>query len=171
MIAAPALPYRAPAAEPPTTGRSRPYTAVVLAVVLAVLPFAVIQSPAASLLRRAGVLARPDSFTELYFPDPALLPTRPLPAITFTFAIHNLQQRPMTYTWTADATVTGGTTSLGRGAAPVAPGATATISVSAPLPAWNAHLVGPFLPAPTRVRVTLQHPAQSIDFIIRQSAR
>jgi hypothetical protein len=84
------------------------------------------------------LLPEPERFTELYFTDPAAIPTSTVAGQTmsFAFTIQNLEGVTTTYPYTSyfeDAT--GGTTSLANGIISLPDNASASIPVSYTFPA------------------------------------
>jgi hypothetical protein len=134
-----------------------PYTKVALLVAIALAALLIIQGPASSLLRQWGVLARPDSYTELSFPNRADLPvvTTAGQQVAFQFTIHNNEHRTVTYRWAASVVVGGTTAALDDGTVQLRQGAISTVDAGGVVP-----VVGPTV----LIKVALPLQGQWIDF-------
>ena len=126
---------------------------------IVLVPFILIEGPAAGWLRDLGLLGREERFTELYFPDRSALPsTATIGApLAFDFSLHNREGDTTTYRWKVSVTVSGTGVELAHGHARLDDGEVRRISVvgSTPEPAGAAV-----------VRVTLVAREESIDFPI-----
>jgi hypothetical protein len=134
-----------------------PYTKVVLLLAIALVALLIIQGPASSLLRQWGLLARPDSYTELSFPNRAQLPvvTTAGQQVVFQFTIHNNEHRTVTYRWAATVVVGGNTAPLDQGTVRLRQGALSTV---------DARGVVPVLGPTVMIKVALPAQGQWIDF-------
>lgn len=99
------------------SGRGRWYLVAAVLLVLALLPFALIEGPGAGILNRLGWTDGDESFTELYFPDHLALPRtiEPGAPLAFDFSVRNVEGTTETYTWRVLV-----------GSEPVGPGADST---------------------------------------------
>jgi len=125
--------------------------------VLALLPFVVIDGPAAGWLRGIGLLDRDEQFTELFFPDRQALPTTVTVGspISFNFSLHNREGETVAYRWKAVVVAGGTDVDLARGRSRLDDGEVLRIPVVGPAP----DPVGPAI-----VRVTLVGRDEAIDF-------
>ena len=85
----------------PDAGHWRRYGVWAVLLVLALVPFVIIEGPGARLLGDLGLTDQDESFTELYFPAPSQLPgelTQGAP-LEFDFSIRNDEGTPITYRW------------------------------------------------------------------------
>lgn len=89
------------AGEEPPRDRHRAYTTIAIATVVVVGLLLVLQYAGLGLAGRLSLVARPEQFTELYFPHPATLPTTSRPGrpqrLAFVIADHEGSRRH--YRW------------------------------------------------------------------------
>lgn len=135
--------------------------AVVAALALAAVGIA--QTAAGrSVLRSAGLTAKPSRYTELSFARPMLLPEK-FPhgrfKVTAPFTIHNAGDTPRTYHWTVEEIASGRTTAIAHGRVTEDPGIRRAAN-----PRMWLHCSGR---ERVRVQVRLQDPAESIGWWAR----
>jgi hypothetical protein len=135
----------------------RRYLVWALLVVLALVPFVVIEGPAAGWLRDLGLLDRDERFTELFFPDRRALPATATVGspITFDVAVRNREGEATSYRWKAVVSSGGRDSDLARGHVRMNNGEVRRIHVAG---------TAPEPPGPAVVRVTLVARRESIDF-------
>lgn len=100
----------------PEAGRGRRHLVWLTLLVLALVPFLLIEGHAANVLRRFGLTDRDEAFTELYFPDHVALPTT-LSAgqpFAFDFSIRNREGAPRDYSWQVVVRADASTRSAGQ---------------------------------------------------------
>lgn len=140
------------------------WLAVALVAALALAAVGIAQTAAGrSVLRAAGLTAKPARYTELSFVRPALLPEK-FPhgrfKVTAPFTIHNVGDTPRTYRWTVEEIASGRTTTVARGELTEDPG----IRRGANPRMWLHCSTGQ---QRVRVQVRLQDPAESIGWWAR----
>jgi hypothetical protein len=136
---------------------TRRYVIWTVLIFVVLLPFVLIDGPAAGWLRDLGLLDRDERFTELYFPDRRALPAAVAPGapIAFDIALRNREGGPTSYRWKAVVTTGGTDVDLARGRARIDDGEVRRVPVDGPAPE----------PAgPAVVRVTLVGRTETIDF-------
>ena len=128
-----------------------------LVVVVALIPFVLIEGPGSQWLRNLGVLDRDERFTELYFPDRRALPdaTTVGSPITFDVAVRNVEGEATSYRWRAVVSAGGRDVDLAEGRVRLDDGEVRRIPVVGPAPEPPGLAV---------VRVTLVARDESIDF-------
>jgi hypothetical protein len=85
----------------PDRDRVRRRVLWVALLVLALVPFAIIDGPGADVLSRLGLVDEDETFTELFLSDRAQDPGELTPGgpIAFDFGIHNHEGEPTSYEW------------------------------------------------------------------------
>jgi hypothetical protein len=130
-----------------------------LLVVVALVPFILLEGPAAGWLRDLGLLDRDERFTELFFPDHRKLPDTATigSPLGFDISVHNVEGEATSYQWKAVVSASGRDVDLAQGSLRLDDGEVRRISVvgSTPEP-----------PGPAVVRVKLVARKESIDFPI-----
>jgi hypothetical protein len=128
-----------------------------LVVVLALVPFVIIEGPGAGWLRDIGWLDRDQRFTELSFPDRRALPTTATVGspIAFDIEVHNVEGEATSYRWKAVVSAGGRDVDLARGRVRLDDGEARRIPVAGPTPEPPGLAV---------VRVTLVAREEAIDF-------
>ena len=130
-------------------------------MLVALVPFVLIEGPGASWLRDLGVLDRDEHFTELSFPERTALPTSVVVGapIAFDVEIRNREGETTSYGWKARVTSTtaggGSTVELAHGRVRLDDGEARRISVDGPAPPP---------PGAAVVRVTLVGRDEAVDF-------
>jgi len=128
-----------------------------LVVVVALVPFVLIEGPGAGWLRDLGVLDRDEQFTELYFADRRALPTTAVTGapLAFDVVVHNVEGEATDYRWKAVVSAGGRNVDLARGRVRLDDGEARRILVVGSTPE---------APGPALVRVTLVAREEAIDF-------
>ena len=111
--------------------KRRPYLIWTVLVVLVLVPFLVIEGPAAGWLRDLGVLDRDEQFTELFFPDRRALPTTATVGspVAFDISVRNVEGAATSYRWRAVVSAGGRDVELAHGGARLANGEVRRIHV------------------------------------------
>jgi hypothetical protein len=137
--------------------RARRFVVWALLVVVALVPFVLIQGPGAGLLRDLGLVERRERFTELAFPDHLALPTTGSVGapIQFDFSLRNREGRAITYRWRAVVSSPGHDEPLANGRIRLDDGARRSTHVA-------GAIAGPAGAAVVRVELVARD--ESIDF-------
>jgi hypothetical protein len=128
-----------------------------LVVVVALVPFVLIEGPGSRWLGDLGVLDRDERFTELYFPDRRALPTTTVAGapLAFEIAVRNVEGATTSYRWRATVSTGGRDVGLADGRVRLDDGEVRRIPVVGPTPEPPGLAV---------VRISLVTREESIDF-------
>ncbi len=139
--------------------RSATYAWLVALVGVGLVILFLFEGPLATVMKRTGLTPRPESFTTMYFPDPASLPStsRAGAPLVFSFALRSYSNRPVEEAWEVSVNGPGLQAVVAAATTTVQPGMTATVAVRTKMPA---------LTTPAVVRVTVRGTDQFLQFFV-----